>query len=197
MANALPWKAESAKLPNNRAMAEKRLGYLRNRLIRDPELHRKHKDKMKKYLKNGHARWIPEKSLAPSPKTWYVPHHATGGKFSIVFDCAARFRGTSLNENPLQRPDHTSNLVGVLWRFRSRRVAVMADIKWMFHQVKVPPKDCDSLRFLWLPEGNVNAPPKEYQMVVHLFGATSSPSVCGYALQRVAIDNKGHGPDSG
>ena len=30
---ALPWKSESAKLPNNRAMAEKRLGYLRNRLI--------------------------------------------------------------------------------------------------------------------------------------------------------------------
>ena len=95
---ALPWKSESAKLPNNRAVAEKRLGYLRNRLIRDPELHRKYKDKMKEYLKNGHARRIPEKSLAPSPKTWYVPHHATGGKFRIVFDCAARFRGTYQND---------------------------------------------------------------------------------------------------
>ena len=27
-------------------------------------------------------------------------------------------------------------------------------------------------------------------MVVHLFGTTSSLSVCGYALQRVAIDNE-------
>ena len=27
-------------------------------------------------------------------------------------------------------------------------------------------------------------------MVVHLFGAISSPSVCGYALLRVAVDNE-------
>ena len=71
----------------------------------------------------------------------------------------------------------------------------MADIKGMFHQVKLYAKNCDSLRFLWWPEGNVDAPPEEYQMVEHLFGATSSPSVCGYALQRVAIDNEGHGSD--
>ena len=56
---ALPWKSESAKLPNNRTVAEKRLGYLRNRLIRDPELHRKYRNKTKEYFKNGHARKIP------------------------------------------------------------------------------------------------------------------------------------------
>ena len=193
---ALPWKSESAKLPNNRTVAERRLGHLKNRLARDPELHNKYKDKMGEYLKNGYARKVPRKSLAPSPKTWYVPHHATGGKFRIVFDCAARFRGTSLNENLLQGPDHTSNLVGVLLRFRSRRVAVMADIKGMFHQVKVPLRDCDSLRFLWWPDGNLEASPEEFQMVVHLFGATSSPSVCGYALQRVAIDNETNAPEA-
>ena len=86
-------------------------------------------------------------SLAQSPKTWYVSHHTTGGKFRIVFDCAVRFRGASLNENLLPRPDHTSNLVEVLSRFRSRQVAVMADFKGMFHKVKVPSQDCDSLRF--------------------------------------------------
>ena len=31
--------------------------------------------------------------------------------------------------------------------------------------------------------------PAEYQMLVHLFGATSSPSICGFALRRCAIDN--------
>ena len=88
---------------------------------------------MEEYLKNGHARKIPKKSLAPSLKTWYIPHLAIGGTFRIVFDCAVRFRGTSLNDNLLQGPNHASNLVGVLLRFRSRQVAVMADIyKGMF-----------------------------------------------------------------
>ena len=60
----------------------------------------------------------------------------------------------------------------------------------MFHQVKVAPADCDSLRFLWWPNGDLDNTPEEYQMVVHLFGATSSPSVCGYALLRIAVDNE-------
>ena len=77
-------------------------------------MHQKHRGKMKEYLENGHARKVPEDSSAPSLKTWYVPHHATCGKFRIVFDCAAKFRGTSLNEHLLQGPDHTSILMGVL-----------------------------------------------------------------------------------
>ncbi len=32
--------------------------------------------------------------------------------------------------------------------------------------------------------------PVAYQMLVHLFGATSSPSVCGYALRKTVLDNK-------
>lgn len=33
--------------------------------------------------------------------------------------------------------------------------------------------------------------PKTYQMLVHIFGATSSPSDCGYALKKTARDNNG------
>ena len=35
----LPWKYDEPSLPNNRTMAEKRLGYLKKRLERDPGLH--------------------------------------------------------------------------------------------------------------------------------------------------------------
>ena len=119
--------------------------------------------------------------MAPGPRSWYIPHHATGGKFRIVFDCGATYRGTSLNHNLLPGPDQTSRLVGVLLRFQSGPVAVMADVKGMFHQVKVCPEDSDSLRFLWWPDKDLSVEPEEFQMLVHLFGATSSPSVCSYA----------------
>ena len=32
--------------------------------------------------------------------------------------------------------------------------------------------------------------PKTFQMLVHIFGATSSPSICGYELRRTAANNR-------
>ena len=62
----------------------------------------------------------------------------------------------------------------------------------MFHQVHVEPKDRDVLRYLWWPEGKLYMRPLEYRMTVHLFGATSSPSCCNFALRKTADDNKSH-----
>lgn len=67
----------------------------------------------------------------------------------VVFDCAATYRGTSLNKELLQGPDLTNTLLGVFLRFCQEPIAMMADIDRMFHQVRVPPEDVDFLRFLW------------------------------------------------
>jgi len=76
----------------------------------------------------------------------HVPHHScnAAGKF-LVHDCAAVFGGTSLHENLLEGPDLTSTLLGVLLRFRQGKIAFTSGIKSMFFQVKVDPRDCDSL----------------------------------------------------
>ena len=86
----------------------------------------------------------------------------------------------------LQGPDQTNQLVGVLSRFRQNTVGMVADIEAMFHQVLVDPKDCDSLRFLWWPDGDLTKEMKEYRMVKHLFGATSSPRVVNFCLRKTA-----------
>ena len=67
----------------------------------------------------------------------------------------------------------------------------MADVKKMFHQVKVKPEDCEALWFLWWPRGDIDQGPVDHQMIVHLFGATSSPSCCSYALRKTAEGNLG------
>ena len=95
-----------------------------------------------------------------------------------------------MNDKLLQGPDLTNSLVGVLARFRQEAVTVLGDIEAMFHQVKVAPEDCNALRFLWWPNGDVTAQPEELMMAVYLFGGVSSPSCANYALKKTAEDNK-------
>jgi hypothetical protein len=104
-----------------------------------------------------------------------VVHPQKPEKVRVVFDCAAKYGGTSLNDMLLQGPDVTNTLVGVLTRFRQESTAVMADIESMFH-VHVREEDSDYLRCLWWPEGDIKREPEEFQMLVHLFGGVSSPS---------------------
>ena len=96
----------------------------------------------------------------------------------------------SLNDCLLQGPDLTNSIVGVLTRFREDHVALMGDVESLFHQVIVPPEQYDCLRFHWCPDGNLDDELEDYQMVVHLFGAVSSPSVANVALKQTASDNE-------
>ena len=56
----------------------------------------------------------------------------------------------------------------------------------MFYQVRVAPKDKDSLRFLWWPNGDHDLNPIPHRMKVHVFGAKSSPSCAAFALKQTA-----------
>ena len=85
----------------------------------------------------------------------------------------------------------TNKLIGVLIRFREESTAFMADIESMFCQVRVSPEHQDYLRFLWWKDGDYEQVVEEYRMLVHLFGATSSPSCAGFCLQKVASDFEG------
>ena len=88
-----------------------------------------------------------------------------------MFDVAAKYRGTSLNENLLKDPDLLSSLIEIL-RYRINEFAVMGDIEQMLHQVNVTTTDRDALRFLW--RDNVEHPVEDYIMNVQLFGKKDS-----------------------
>ena len=81
-------------------------------------------------------------------------------------------------------------------RFRQERIILMADIESMFYQVRVSEADCYYLCFLWWPDGNLERSLEEYQMVVHLFSAASSPSCSNFALRKTAEDNSQYFPEA-
>ena len=191
----LLWKHEDPYLPFNRSLAETRLKALKGRFRRNPELEMKYRSVVNDYIAKGYARQLSEEEASSKSNiTWYLPHHPVfninkPNKIRVVFDAAAKFKGTSLNDRLYHGPDLTNDLVGVLIRFRQEKIAFTADIEAMFHQLKVLPKDADALRFLWWND-SLDQPPVDYQMLVHIFGATSSPCCANKALKQTAEDNK-------
>ncbi|VDP71721.1 unnamed protein product [Echinostoma caproni] len=158
-----------------------RLNQLKGRLTRDETLRNRYAKAMKLMIDKGYASPVPAYKLHEEyqPK-WYLPHHAVinsknPDKIRIVLDCAANHMGSSLNSMVLQGPDITANFVSILLRFRKERIALMADIEEMFMQVKVPEEDRGALRFLCWTGGDMNEQIKEFQMVWHPLGTTSSP----------------------
>jgi hypothetical protein len=131
---ALPWRSGKPALPNNRKMAERRLASLQTRLRKYNGVREKYRNVMDDYLENGYAAQVSEvKQLYGSGiedmsgRIWYLPHHPVfhpvfhpqkPNKVCVVFDCAAKFESTLLNDQLLQGPDLNNPLFGVLLRFR-------------------------------------------------------------------------------
>ena len=184
----MPWRVESSEIPNNRNTAEKRLGYLKKKLQADAPLKEKYSAAIQEYLDSGYAEPVPNDAPEPSHGVWYIPHHGVinpnKAKLRVVFDCAAQYRGKSLNDYLYQGPDFMNSLVGILLRFREKPFAIAADIKAMFSQVRAKPADHELQRFLWFPGGNLSLPAERFRMTRHIFGATSSPFVACYALRQ-------------
>ena len=86
----------------------------------------------------------------------YLPHHAvirkdkTTTKLRIVYDASARANGPSLNDCLFSRPKLNQSMLDIILRFRSYKVALVADVEKTFLMVSVCEQDRDALRFLWV-----------------------------------------------
>ena len=192
----LPLRESDVNLPNNKVQAQQQLRSLERRMKRDDKYKTDYCAFMSSIIDKEYAEEVPATQLRRNEgKVWYIPHHGVyhprkPNKIRVVFDCAAKHNGVSLNSKLLQGPDLTNSLFGVLLRFREEDIALMADIKSMFYQVAVPKKDRDFLRFPWWSDGDLDGKLKEYRMAVHLFGTVSSPSCANAALHHIAFENK-------
>ncbi|XP_076825039.1 uncharacterized protein LOC143470665 [Clavelina lepadiformis] len=77
----LLWKTYNVTLPYNRFLAVKRLSYLKRKLEKDTSLFDQYKKKINELLQSGYANKVPEGQFC-----------CTGGKFRVVYDCAANYK---------------------------------------------------------------------------------------------------------
>ena len=187
----IPWK-DGVVVPNNFMTAKSRLVSLQRSLDKRGLMER-YEGEIVKLLDSGYAEPVPIYDMNKSDKVWYLPHHAVINpkkpeKLRIVFDCASRFRGESLNDKCYRGPDLNNKLLHVLLRFRQHEFSVMADIEAMYYQVRIPLEDRDVLRFLWVDsQGDI----AQYRMTSHVFGGIWCASSSTFALRQTLLDDPG------
>ena len=118
---------------------------------------------------------------------WYVPHFPVlnpnqPDKVRRVCNAASKFGGVSLNDNLMAGPNLLQSLIGNIFRFREKQIALTVDVEAIF-----PPSESTTCRLqiqrvLWREHISV------YEHERHIFGAKSSPTCVKIALQLVRRD---------
>ncbi|XP_041673677.1 uncharacterized protein LOC121529787 [Drosophila eugracilis] len=144
----LLWKDDEVRLPESYSMALRRLVNIERKMKRDVDFASAYIRIMDDYVKKGYARRLEAQEVQrfQEGKVWYLPHFEVENpnkprKIRLVFDAAAKVDGVSLNSALLKGPQRYKPLPAVLFHFREGAVGVCADIKEMFHQVLMQPKD--------------------------------------------------------
>ena len=194
----MPFRTRPQDIPNNRTLAETRMKYLCRKLQKDDSVKAAYVKCMEGYIQNGYARKVCDAELMSDGHygVSYVPHHAVTnpkkpGKVRVVFDCAAKYAGKSLNDHLYTGPDIVNSLLGVLFRFRQERVAIVGDVEMMYLRIKVYPEDEKFLRILWWTGGDLEKKPDTYSMTSQIFGAASSGYNATLGLRACADDGIG------
>ncbi|XP_075157911.1 uncharacterized protein LOC142231178 [Haematobia irritans] len=189
----LLWKKYPPEMPNSFEMALKRLLTIEKKMFQNAEFAVKYKVEIEKYIEKGYARKLSEEEIVETRHpVWYLPHFGVINpnkpqKLRVVFDASAKVGGISLNDLLLKGPEQAKSLLGILLKFRQGKIAVAADIREMFSQIKIRKEDQHSQRFLWR-NGESNMPVGHYAMVSMIFGAISSPCCAEYIKNRNATE---------
>ena len=154
------------------------------RFEKNPILKEKYHQAMNEYIDSGFAELVPEDEIySRDPDIYYMPH--TGvfkdedgqdenitTKTRAVFNASSAAKGKlSLNDKLLKGPKRQPSIPEILIRWRSKSVALVADIRKMYSMIEVRKEDRNALRFLWVKDGKI----LHYRHKVLPFGVRPAP----------------------
>ncbi|KAL6735192.1 hypothetical protein Aduo_005656 [Ancylostoma duodenale] len=200
----LPWKDITTKLPDNKAIAYRRLISVWNSLQKSEDLLDKYHEVFQEQLRLNILEQVVEDVEPKDRRIHYIPHqavltpHKTTTKLRIVYDASAHYKGSpSLNDVLHRGPVILPLLYGVLLRFRIGRIAIISDVEKAFLQVRLHEIDRDATRCFWLrnyklPPSNENIQVLRFTRVT--FGLMPSPFLLAatthYHLDQYEHDRK-------
>ncbi len=183
----LTWKGDHPPLPTGKDVSLRRLNTLVRKLEKSGTIN--HYDEIiREQLDQGIIERAPDTVVG---KECYIPHKpvirekAESTKLRIVYDASARVQDNapSLNECLSPGPPLQNQLWSVLVRGRFNPVALTADIKQAFLQVRICEEDRDALRFHWLKDVN-SKEVETFRFTRALFGLAPSPFLLGGVIKQ-------------
>ena len=179
------------KIPNNFPMVLKRQLAHENKLKKNPELLEAFNRDFKKLIDEGYVRAATEEDMKTSwPNINYIPISLVVNankqpiKTRIVYDASAKYHHTSLNDHLLMGPNLLVDMLKPLMRMRMNRIAFTADVKSMFHRIKISPRDQQCQRIMW--RESTEQPMQIFIQQVMLFGPNCSPFCSQFIKNKIA-----------
>ena len=114
-------------------------------------------------------------------------------KVRIVFDCAAKCDGISLNDMIHAGPKLQQDLFNVLVRFRRNPVGVACDIKEMYLQIEIKEQYRSHFQLFWR-DLDPNREPDVFEFSRVVFGKNSAPMESQFVGQENARRNQDRCP---
>ena len=191
--SGLLWREEHPHLSNNFNMAKQRLKSLEKKFENNPGIRERYAQSIQDDVQKGYVKKLSEAELQSESKiTWYLPHRFVidpkkPDRLRRVHDASAKFMGQSLNDKIFTGPILLSSLFEILLRFCEGKIAMAADVKEMYHMLRLPERDKPSMRLLW--RDSPEEEPSVYQFERTAFGEVSAPSGANYAIRRNADEN--------
>uniref|UniRef100_A0ABD2WFX7 Uncharacterized protein n=1 Tax=Trichogramma kaykai TaxID=54128 RepID=A0ABD2WFX7_9HYME len=157
---------------------------------------------MTDYINLGHMRLLsPGEIRATSQPVHYIPHHGiwqrgdSGPKLRVVFHASRpTSTGHSLNDVVFTGPSLQPSLWRVLLKWRRHRIAFCTDVKMMYRQIWIDPRDVNLQRVLWSPSDK--EPEVHYQLLTATYGQSCAPYLALRTLQQLCSDEGHHHPEA-
>ncbi|KAL9987900.1 hypothetical protein ACROYT_G002280 [Oculina patagonica] len=188
-----PWLVDPGILPNNYGSALATLKNTERTLSKDERWAETYQKQMEDMVERGVARKLSQKELQEwnFPK-FYISHLAVVNMRShsklvrIVFNSSQVCQGMSLNSCLAKGPDcYMNNLIGILLRWREEQVALVGDIRKMFHSIHLEPLEQHCHRFLWR-DLETDQEPDVYVMTRVNMADTPAPAISTEAVYKTA-----------
>ena len=187
-----PWIKDPSQLPNNKKAAMGMLISTEKRLAKNE----KHAEVYQKQIEDMIEREVARKLSHTELENYkgpihYISHHevlkpdSKSTPVRIVFNSSARYMNHSLNDYWAKGAHLLNDLLGILIRFRENRIALIGDIKKMYHTVKTKTIEQHTHRFLWR-DMNTETQPDTYVIQRVSFGDKPSGAIATVALRKTA-----------
>lgn len=180
-----PFKSPAVKLGDSMQMAMRRFLQVEKRLKSNEEYYADYRKFMKDYEDLNHMIEVnpPTRNCTRN----YLPHHfvVTAAKFRVVFDASAKTsNGHSLNDSMMVGRIPQSSLIDMLIRFRTHKIAIIADIEKMYRQILVSPEDQNCQYIVWRKDQESEL--KHYKLLTVTYGTAAAPFLSTRSLQEIA-----------